>query len=156
MIGLLRGTCNSPPLTCGERSFNMIKVIIGTKGTGKTKRLIEMVNSAVDTEKGHIVCLEYGDGLKYDISSQVRLINIKDYGISGFDAFSGFIKGLLACNYDISSVFVDGALKITGDDLDKLGETLADLEKVEENITITVLVSADAHSAPESVKKYIV
>ena len=66
----------------------MIKVIIGTKGTGKTKRLIEMVNSSVDTEKGHIVCLEYGDGLKYDISSQVRLINIKDYGISGFDAFS--------------------------------------------------------------------
>ena len=62
----------------------------------------------------------------------------------------------MACNYDISSVFVDGALKITGDDLDKLGETLADLEKVEENITITVLVSADAHNAPESVKKYIV
>jgi len=134
----------------------MIKAIIGTKGTGKTKRLIEMVNSAVDAEKGHIVCLEYGDGLKYDISSQVRLINIKDYGISGFDAFSGFIKGLLACNYDISSVFVDGALKITGNDLEKLGETLADLEKVVESTTITVLVSADAHSAPESVKKYIV
>ena len=134
----------------------MIKVIIGTKGTGKTKRLIEMVNSAVETEKGHIVCLEYGDGLKYDISSQVRLINIKDYGINGFDAFSGFIKGLFACNYDISSIFVDGVLKITGNDLNKLGEVLADIEKVGGDATITVLVSADADDAPESVKKYIV
>lgn len=70
----------------------MIKAIIGTKGTGKTKRLIEMVNSAVDAEKGHIVCLEYGDGLKYDISSQVRLINILDYNIKGFVHFADLSK----------------------------------------------------------------
>ena len=134
----------------------MIKVIIGTKGTGKTKRLIELVNSAVDTDKGQVVCLEYGDGLKYDISSRVRLINTKDYGISGFDSFCGFIKGIFAGNYDISSMFVDGALKITGNDLDKLGCVLEDIDKVAGEATVTVLVSADASSAPESVKKYII
>ena len=134
----------------------MIKVIIGTKGTGKTKRLIEMVNSAVETDKGHVVCLEYGDGLKYDISSKARLINTKDYGICGFDAFGGFIKGLFASNYDISSVFVDGVMKITGDDLEKLGETLADIDKISSEACVTLLVSADAACAPESVKKYIV
>lgn len=134
----------------------MIKVIIGTKGTGKTKRLIEMVNAAATTDKGHVVCLEYGDGLKYDISSQVRLINTKDYNINGFDAFAGFIKGLFASNYDISTLFVDGALKITGDDLDKLGEVLADVDKVAGEATIVFLVSAAAENAPESVKKYII
>lgn len=134
----------------------MIKVIIGTKGTGKTKKLIEMVNSAASTDKGHIVCLEYGDGLKYDISSQVRLINTKDYNISGFEAFSGFLKGLFASNYDITNVFVDGALKITGDDLVKLGETLADVDKIAGEAVVTVLVSADIANAPESVKKYAI
>ena len=134
----------------------MIKAIIGTKGTGKTKQLIEMENSAVDAEKGHIVCLEYGDGLKYDISSQVRLINILDYNIKGFDAFCGFIKGLLACNYDISSIFVDGMLKITGNDLEKLGEVLADLNATAGDVVITVLVSADLQNVPESVKKYMI
>lgn len=132
----------------------MIKAIIGTKGTGKTKKLIEMVNEAAASEHGNVVCLEYGDGLKYDISSQVRLINVKDYNIKGFDAFCGFVKGLFASNYDITSVFVDGALKITGDDLDKFGEVLADINKVAGDARVVVLVSADAATAPESVTKY--
>lgn len=134
----------------------MIKVIIGTKGTGKTKRLIEMVNSAAKTDNGHVVCLEYGDGLKYDISSQVRLINTKDYNISGYEAFGGFIKGLFASNYDISTLFVDGALKITGDDLDKFAEVLADVNKIAGDATIVVLVSAAADAAPASIKEFII
>ena len=133
----------------------MIKIIIGTKGTGKTKRLIEMVNDAAKTDKGHVVCLEYGDGLKYDISSQVRLINTKDYNINGFDAFGGFIKGLFASNYDISTLFVDGALKITGDDLEKLGVVLAEINAIAGDAKVTVLVSADVATAPESVTKYM-
>jgi len=133
----------------------MIKAIIGTKGTGKTKKLIEMVNEAAKTEHGNVVCLEYGDGLKYDISSQVRLINIKDYNIKGFDAFSGFVKGLFAGNYDITSLFVDGLLKITGDDLDKLGVVLAEINAIAGVAKVTVLVSADAATAPESVTKYM-
>lgn len=134
----------------------MIKVIIGTKGTGKTKRLIEMVNSAAKTDSGHVVCLEYGDGLKYDISSQVRLINTKDYNITGVEAFGGFIKGLFASNYDISTLFVDGALKITGDDLDALGEVLADINKIAGEATVVVLVSASKEDAPATIKDYII
>lgn len=134
----------------------MIKVIIGTKGTGKTKRLIEMVNAAAKTDNGHVVCLEYGDGLKYDISSQVRLINTKDYNISGYEAFGGFIKGLFASNYDISTLFVDGALKITGDDLEKFAAVLADVDKIAGDATIVVLVSASADSAPAAIKDYII
>lgn len=133
----------------------MIKAIIGTKGTGKTKKLIEMVNEAAKSTQGNVVCLEYGDGLKYDISSQVRLINVKDYNIKGFDSFAGFVKGLFASNYDITSVFVDGVLKITGDDLDKLGEVLADINKTAGDANVVVLVSADAQTAPESVTKYM-
>lgn len=135
----------------------MIKIIIGTKGTGKTKRLIEMVNAAAESEKGHVVCLEYGSGLRYDIPvTKARLINATEYNISGFDAFGGFIKGLFASNYDISSVFVDGVLKITGNDLDKLADTLQDIDKITGDATVVVLVSADAKDAPEALKKYII
>ena len=137
----------------------MIKAIIGTKGTGKTKKLIEMVNEAAKTEQGNVVCLEYGDGLKYDISSQVRLINIKDYNIKGFDAFCGFVKGLLAGNYDITDVFVDSILKVGGEDKDIEGfeAMIAELDKciADRDVNIVFTVSYDVEAMPESLKKYL-
>lgn len=134
----------------------MVKVIIGTKGTGKTKKLIEMVNTAVAADKGQIVCLEYGDVLKFDIPSQVRLINVQDYSIKGFDALEGFIKGILASNYDISDIFVDGVLKITGDDLNKLGEILENINAVSQDANVVLLVSADPETAGNAITKFTV
>lgn len=135
----------------------MIKIIIGTKGTGKTKKLIEMVNAAAESEKGNVVCIEYGDGLRYDIPvTKARLINAKEYNICGYDSLGGFIKGLFAGNYDISSVFVDGAVKITGNDLNKLTDTLLDVNKVIGEATLVVLVSADANDAPAALKEFII
>lgn len=135
----------------------MVKVIIGKKGTGKTKTLIDMVNKDAGQAAGNVVCIEYGDKLKLDISSKARLIDIKSYNISGIEALEGFILGLFAGNYDISSVYVDSILKIVGDDLESLGKLLGEIEKFTEasKTSVTVMVSAEAATAPESVTKYM-
>ena len=135
----------------------MVKVIIGKKGTGKTKALIDMVNNETKESAGNVVCIEYGDKLKLDISSKARLIDIKSYNISGIEALEGFILGLFAGNYDITSVYVDSILKVVGEDLEALGCLLAQLEKFTDasKTSVTVMVSAEAETAPESVTKYI-
>ncbi|MBQ6947356.1 MAG: hypothetical protein IJN42_04835 [Clostridia bacterium] len=135
----------------------MVKVIIGKKGTGKTKALIDMVNQETKESAGNVVCIEYGDKLKLDISSKARLIDIKSYDICGIEALEGFILGLFAGNYDITSVYVDSILKIIGEDLDALGKLLNELDKFTEasKTSVTVMVSAEPADAPESVVKFM-
>lgn len=135
----------------------MVKVILGKKGTGKTKALIEMVNKAATEAAGSVVCIEFGDKLKLDISHKARLIDITNYPVDTNEGLEGFISGLFAGNYDITNVFVDSLLKIVGDDLDELGVALAKMEELTKanNATLVCLVSADAETAPESVKKYM-
>ena len=135
----------------------MVKVIIGKKGTGKTKRLIEMVNTAAEKDNGNVVCIEVGDKLKFDISHKVRLIDINHYNISTSKALEGFVSGLFAGNYDITSVFIDSIQKIIGDNLDELGALLGDIDALTSELgaTFVVMVSADADGAPQSVLKYV-
>ena len=98
----------------------MIKLIVGNKGSGKTKLLIEQINAAVKTTSGNIVCVEKGLKMTYDIDHAVRLIDIEDYSVEGYEAFYGFLAGVFAGNYDISEIFVDGTLKVGGKDYEKL------------------------------------
>ena len=94
----------------------MINLIVGVKGTGKTKRLIDDVNRAVSASHGVVVCVEYGKKLTYDVKYQVRLIDAKDYNIKDGKRLYGFICGILAGNYDVTELFIDSALKICQDD----------------------------------------
>jgi len=133
----------------------MIKLITGKKGTGKTKILIEMINEATTSTKGNIVCIEKGAKLTYDIPHSVRLTDVEEYDINGYDAFYGFVAGMLAGNFDISEVYVDSILKIGGADFDALGILIQKLDKVSKNIKLTFTVSGDAKELPESVKAFI-
>ena len=92
----------------------MIRVIVGKKGSGKTKQVIEMINSAVDTEHGNVVCIEKGEKLMLDISHKIRLVEASDYDIADYAAMKGFISGLYAGNYDITHIFTDSLTKIIG------------------------------------------
>ncbi len=143
----------------GEKETSMLKVILGKKGTGKTKALIEMVNKAAAEESdGSVVCIEYGEKLNSHIPARsARLIDIKNYPVNTNEGLEGFISGLFAGNYDITHVYVDSILKIVGDDLDALGVALENMEALTKanNATLVCLVSADAETAPESVKKYM-
>lgn len=134
----------------------MIKLIVGAKGSGKTKAMIDMINAAAETTNGNIVVVEKSMKLTYDISHKARLIDVDEYKINGYDALYGFIAGLMAGNYDITDLFVDGSLKIGGYDLEGFGVLLDQVNALAgDNVKVTITVSAEADTLPESVKKYM-
>lgn len=136
----------------------MVKVIMGPKGTGKTKRMIEMVNAAAESEAGNVVCIERGPKLTYDINYSVRLIEASHYDLSDFHFLKGFLSGLYAGNYDISHVFVDSLYKIVPFTTDQEAEEFLDwLNKfsAENNISFTIMITGELEKASEGVKKYI-
>ena len=137
----------------------MVKVILGKKGTGKTKALIEMVNKAAKEESdGSVVCIQVGDKLNAHIPARsARLIDITNYPVDSKEGLEGFVSGLFAGNYDITHVYVDSILKIVGEDLEALGKLLEALDKFTEasKTSVTVMVSAEPADAPESVVKYM-
>ena len=133
----------------------MVKIIIGRRGSGKTKVLIDAIHEAEKKSNGNVVAIQKGSALTTAITYKVRLVNIEDYQIEGFDAFYGFIAGILSSDHDCTDIFVDATLKITGRDFAKLGEMFDKLAKITPSTTVTLTVSADNDELPESVKKFI-
>ena len=99
----------------------MIKLIVGTKGSGKTKAMIDQINDAVKTSKGNVVVVEKGMKLTYDIAPAARLIDLDEYKIAGGEMLYGFVAGLMASNYDITDLYIDGILKVLDHDINRLG-----------------------------------
>ena len=135
----------------------MIKLMIGVKGTGKTKALIERANSALAATDGNVVVLEKGEKLRYDIGYQVRLINTEDYLIGDASSLMGFIAGALASNSDVTDVLVDSALKIAGEDIAAFEACLAKLEKLTatQKVNIFMTVSMPIEEASDTLKKFM-
>ena len=134
----------------------MIKLIVGTKGSGKTKAMIDQINDAVKTSKGNVVVVEKGMKLTYDIAPAARLIDLDEYKISGGEMLYGFVAGVLAGNYDITEMFIDGILKVCGHDLEAVGRVLNAINAIAgDSVNVTVTVSADVNSLPESIKKFL-
>ena len=135
----------------------MIRVIMGKKGSGKTKQMIDMINNAVQTEHGNVICIERGNKLTFDISYQIRLVESSQYDIADYTALKGFVSGLYAGNYDITHVFIDSLTKIVGGQCDNDTENFLDwLNNFSEkhNIKFTITISDDASLATEGTKKY--
>ena len=116
----------------------MVQVIMGLKGSGKTKKLVDLVLKADKEETGAVVCIEKDKKLTYDIPYSVRLIQAGEYGISNVDLFKGFIAGLHSGNYDITQVFVDNFYKIIG--------------TTDEAVVVSVLDWLEAFSQANTVK----
>lgn len=140
-----------------RRISNMLKLIVGVKGTGKTKHLIEMVNTASEESKGSVVCIEKGTKLTYDIKHTARLIDTDQYNIGDAQSLFGFIAGIVASNHDVTDLFVDSALKICLNDIDSfdkfVDEVNALVEKYDLHCTMTVTLPAE--KATETIKKYL-
>lgn len=136
----------------------MVKLIMGLKGSGKTKQLIELVKKAVEEERGDVVCLEKTPKLTYDIPHKARLIATAQYDFGSYEFLKGFISGLNASNYDVSHVFLAGIQKMTNtEDTPQLEEFLSWLERFAEkgNMKFTVTYTADPELASEEVRKYL-
>ena len=135
----------------------MIQVIMGLKGSGKTKKLIDSINEAAKNAAGDVVCIEYDKKLTFDINYRVRLVDSKEYGIDNLDKLKGLVSGLHAGNYDITNVYIDNLYKTIGNDR-KTGEAFilwcADFAKAN-NMNFTITVSDDPAQAAEAVKRYL-
>ena len=135
----------------------MIHVIMGLKGSGKTKKLIDSIHAAVATANGDVVCIEYGKKLTYDVNYRARLVDSKEYGINNLDMLKGFLSGLHAGNFDITNVYIDNLYKTIGADRAAGEEFILWCAQFAEanNMNITVTVSDDPAEASEAVKAYL-
>ena len=135
----------------------MIHVIMGLKGSGKTKKLIDSIHETVACATGDVVCIEYGKKLTYDVNYRVRLVDSQEYGICNLDMLKGFLSGLHAGNFDITHVYIDNLYKTIGNDR-AAGEAFitwaAEFAKTN-SMEITMTVSDDPALASEAVKQYL-
>ncbi len=139
----------------------MIKLIVGTKGSGKTKTLIEMANKAAQESKGNVVCVEKGDKLVRELPTNIRLVNSDEYQLKGFSNLYGFLAGILAGNYDITHLFIDGTFKIgkIGDvekDYEGFAAMVEKLSHIQSDAEIIFTVSCDVADLPITMKEFII
>ena len=136
----------------------MVRVIMGVKGTGKTKQMIELINSAVHSENGNVVCIERGPKLTYDIHYKIRLVEASHFDVCNFDfILKGFISGMAAGNFDITHIFIDSLTRVVRTCDDRGVEAFLDWLNAfgeKNNIKFTVTISADESLATEGIKKY--
>ena len=135
----------------------MLKLMIGVKGTGKTKTLIEMVNTATKESNGAVVCIEKGDKLRYDIKYQARLINTKEYMINDAQSLYGFVAGILASNHDVTELFIDSALKICNEDRAAFEKLLDELDALVDKTDTDLFITSSmpVEEASDTIKKYL-
>ena len=135
----------------------MIHVIMGLKGSGKTKKLIDAINAAVAEAHGDVVCIEYGRKLTYDVTYKVRLVDSKEYGISSPEMLKGFLSGLHAGNFDITNDFIDNLYNTIGNDKAAGEDFITWCAKfaADNNMEITISISEDPAEASEAIKQYL-
>ena len=136
----------------------MVRLIMGVKGSGKTKQLIELINAAAKDEAGNVVCIEPKRDMSYNIHYNIRLIDAQEYDLHSYEVFRGFISGLYAGNYDNSQVFIDNLCKTIGREVDKDTENFLnwlDAFGEKNNIKFTVTISADLSLATDGMQKFL-
>lgn len=128
----------------------MVTLLTGKKGTGKTKKLIQLANEAVAASNGNVVVVEKGTKLTYDVTHKARLVDTEQYNIEGYDALFGFVSGICAGNYDVTDVFVDGIFKICPDGLNGLEAFVKKISALADTAEtkVTLLISAAEEDLP--------
>ncbi|MDE5824448.1 MAG: twitching motility protein PilT [Lachnospiraceae bacterium] len=137
----------------------MVQLIVGKKGKGKTKIILDMVNKEVSTASGNIVYLDKGNDHMYELNNKVRLINVKDYGVANADEFVGFIRGIISQDHDLEQIYFDGFLKISCiEGTDQVEEVINKLDSISNTYGFKMIasISLDEAELPESLKSKVV
>ncbi|MBQ8210860.1 MAG: hypothetical protein IJZ35_09795 [Clostridia bacterium] len=131
----------------------MITLLTGTKGSGKTKKLLALIDDAYKASQGHVICVEQKDALRYDVKPSVRLVSADHYAVSGFDAFYGLLAGLCAGDHDITDILVDATLRIGSRDYEELADFLTKVNALsaDADVKFTFTVSTETENIPERV-----
>lgn len=132
----------------------MVQLIVGQKGKGKTKIILDMVNKEIANAEGNIVYLDKGNDHMYELNNKVRLINVRDYGVSNPDEFVGFIRGIISQDHDLESLYLDGFLKISCVETDRVEEVMTKLDRISDTYGFKIIasISIDEAELPESLK----
>lgn len=136
----------------------MITIIYGAKGTGKTKKIIDLANENVYTQKGDVVFLAATSRYRMEITSKIRFVDVVDIGITSKDGLIGFIKGLVNGNYDIETIYIDGVYKMMCSTIDSqdMAEFMMAIDSISnQGIKFIITVSCDRENLPEFLAKYI-
>lgn len=133
-----------------------MKIVYGPKGTGKTKIVIDEANALIESAKGHVVFITDTNRYMYDLKNQIRFINLSEYEVATEESLAGFVKGIVAANYDNEYIYVDGIARITNKPLCELESFFTLVETLEKNSSANFVFtcSADKAELPEFLKKY--
>ncbi len=136
----------------------MIQIIFGKKGTGKTKRILDMANASIAEAKGNVLFVDDGRSYTLSLKPQVRFIDASEYNVKGKDSFYGFLAGILAGNYDISYLFIDGFLKLAACGGEDLNEFFVKLERLagDAGCTLVLSYSEDPANVPEHIRSFAI
>ena len=132
-------------------------IIYGPKGSGKTKKILDSANAALDSAKGHVVFITDTVRYTYDLSNQIRYLDVTSFDIQGEDGLRGFIKGIVAANGDNEYIYVDGIARITGKPLSELSNIFGAIEKLENDFGVKFVLtcSSSKEDLPDFVLKYV-
>ena len=135
----------------------MIKLVVGKKGSGKTKTMLDAIAQAVETENGNVIFVCNSNRHMLEVTHAARLVDVSNADTESFRLFKAFIMGMLSQNYDISHIFVDSLFKIVPDDMAGLEEFMDKLNIISEDaqVKFTICISADKDELPASIHKYI-
>lgn len=138
--------------------FPIIQVIHGKKGSGKTKRILDMANAAIKEHKGDVIFVDDDNRYMFDLRHEIRFVNAGEYGSDSPEMFFGFLCGMLAQNFDISVIFVDAFMKLVKSPIENTAEFFARLDRLSEkhNVQFVLSISVDDALAPDFVKKYFI
>lgn len=141
-----------------KEEIGMIQAIYGKKGSGKTKRLLDMANDALKVEHGDIVFIDDDKRYMYDLRHEVRFVDASEYAVKSADMFLGFICGMLAQNFDVTAIFIDAFMKLVKADISELGDFFARLEDLSDKrgVRFIISVSGDPDVMPEFMRKYVI
>lgn len=136
----------------------MIQLIIGDKGKGKTKILLEKANNAADTANGNVVFLDKDNSHMYELKNKIRLVNTSEYFVSAPAEFAGFVAGIISADHDLEELFIDRLLKVAVCEADQINDVLAKIDKVTDqyNVKCTINISITEDQLPEAFKAAVI
>ena len=135
----------------------MIKLIIGPKGTGKTRTMVELANKSLEDSKGEIVFINGDNRHMVELNHEIRFVNAKEFGIRELNVFYGFLAGIIARNYDTDQIYIDGLLDIITGDLKEIERFIFDVKKLSDKFDIRFIITMNGNpeSVPAFLKEYI-
>ncbi len=136
----------------------MVQLIVGNKGKGKTKHLLDKVNTEIKDVQGNVVYLDKSTKHMFELNNKIRLINVSDYLVTNSDEFIGFICGIISQDHDLQHMYFDSFLKIACVSESDIGATIAKLETISEkfHVDFVLSISVDEHALPEELKSKVI